>query len=176
MVEYAYIKHEGGITYIRDTENVWTSLSDVLAVAAHAENHEDGGSDEIDLTGLDGSGLDGVATDSELTEQSLIITTIASSATPTPTRASKKTELEVTAQAADAEFGAPSGTPVNGDLLFISVTDNGTPRALTYNAIYDDPYSAELPTTTTANLTILMLFRYSSARSKWELIFTDEEA
>ncbi len=146
MVEYAYIKHEGGITYIRDTENVWTSLSDILAM------------------------------DSELTEQSLIITTITSSATPTPARASKKTELEVTAQAADAKFGAPSGTPVNGDLLFISVTDNGTPRALTYNAIYDDPYSAELPTTTTANLTILMLFRYSSARSKWELIFTDEEA
>jgi len=114
--------------------------------------------------------------DDDLTEQSLVVTTIASSATPTPARASKKTELEITALAAAAEFAAPSGTPVNGDLLFISITDNGTTRALTYNAIYDDPYSAELPTDTTANLTILMLFRYSSARSKWELLFTDEGA
>lgn len=109
-------------------------------------------------------------------EQEMVITSITSSATPTPARASKKTELEITALAAGAEFAAPSGTPVNGDLLFISVTDDGTTRALTYNAIYDDPYSAELPTDTTANLTILMLFRYSSARTKWELLFTDEEA
>jgi len=76
--------------------------------------------------------------------QSTITTTITnSSATPTPARASKKTEYEITALSEAAEFGEPTGTPANGDLLFISVTDNGTTRALTYDAIYDDPYSSQ---------------------------------
>lgn len=129
-------------------------------MAEHGDSHNIGGDDEI----------------SDLKEQSVITTSITSSATPTPARASKKTEYIITALEEAAEFGAPSGTPVNGDLLFISVTDDGTGRALTYNAIYDDPYSAELPAATTANKTILMLFRYSSARTKWELLFVDEEA
>jgi hypothetical protein len=108
--------------------------------------------------------------------ESKILTTVSSSSTPRPARASKKTEYEITALSATANFRQPTGTPANGDLLFISVTDNGHTRALTYNAIYDDPYSATLPTTTVKNKTILMLFRYSSARTKWELLFTDEEA
>jgi len=117
----------------------------------------------------------GAAVDTDLDEQSLVITSTASSATPTPARASKKTELEITALAEAATFGEPTGTPANGDLLFISVTDNGTGRALTYNAIYNAPYNSPLPATTTANKTLLMLFRYSSARTKWELLFVDVE-
>jgi len=111
-----------------------------------------------------------------ITEQSTIWTSSASSATPTPARASVKTGLELTALAAAAELQNPTGTPVNGDMLFVSITDNGTGRALTYDTLYDDPYSATLPTTTVANLTILMLFMYSTARTKWELLYEDSEA
>jgi hypothetical protein len=166
-----------------DSENTTAlSLTELQEMSAHASDHYPGGTDELLLD------EDDMSTDSEdkgasqqsikayVDEQSTITTTIASSATPTPARASKKTEYEITALSEAAEFGEPTGTPANGDLLFISVTDNGTTRALTYDAIYDDPYSAELPTDTTANLTILMLFRYSTARTKWELLFTDEEA
>lgn len=106
----------------------------------------------------------------------IVTTTIASSATPTPARASEKTELEITALAEAATFGEPTGTPVNGDLLLISVTDDGTGRAIGHNAIYSAPYSADLFTTTTANKTFFELFRYSSARTKWELLYADEEA
>jgi len=109
-------------------------------------------------------------------EQSLIITQTTSSATPTPARASKKTLLEITALAAAAEFQTPSGTPQNGDQIFISVTDDGTGRALTYVVIYDDPYSASFYDTTTAGKTIFMHLMYSSARTKWELLSADEEA
>lgn len=108
-------------------------------------------------------------------EQSIIVTSAASDTTPDPARASRKTLYELTALAGAALFSAPSGTPVNGDMLFMSITDDGTGRALTYNAIYDDPYTATLPTTTIANKTLLMLYMYSSTRSKWELLWTDEE-
>jgi len=109
-------------------------------------------------------------------EQSLIVTSLASDTTPNPARASRKTMYELTALAGAALFSAPSGTPVNGDMLFLSITDNGTGRALTYNAIYDDPYASDNPTTTVANKTLLMLYMYSSARTKWELMWTDEES
>lgn len=94
-------------------------------------------------------------------EQSKITTTIVSSATPTPARASKKTELVITAQAAAFELQNPSGILVEGDLFYVEVTDDGTGRAITYDTDYDDPNSATLPTDTTANKTLSMLYRYS---------------
>ncbi len=109
-------------------------------------------------------------------EESVISTSIESSETPTPARASKKTEYVITALAADATFGAPTGTPANGDLLLITVKDNGTARTLDFNEIYTAPYSADKPTTTTAGKTLIMLFRYNSASSKWELLYVDKEA
>ncbi len=108
-------------------------------------------------------------------EQSIITTSITSSATPTPARASKKTEYIITALEANATFGAPTGTPANGDLLLITVKDNGTARTLAFNEIYTAPYSAAKPTTTTISKTLIMLFRYNSASSKWELLYTDME-
>jgi len=106
-------------------------------------------------------------------EQSLIITEIASSATPTPARASRKTMLILTALTEEATFGVPTGTPVNGDLLFISVTDDGTARALTWNAIYRAGNIA-LPTTTILGKTMYIGFIYNDTASKWDLIAYDD--
>ena len=47
------------------------------------------------------------------------VTTVASSATPTPTGYSAHNQLNVTALAAAATFAAPSGTPVDGNSLII---------------------------------------------------------
>lgn len=100
---------------------------------------------------------------------------IASSATPTPTGSKFRNQLFITALAAAAAFGAPSGTPANGNMLLIRVLDNGTARALTYNSIYDGLYDT-LPSSTTANKTLYMLFMYSSESSKWEMLsYTKEE-
>jgi hypothetical protein len=107
-------------------------------------------------------------------EESIIKTTITSSATPTPARASKKTLLVITAQAAAFELQNPTGTLVYGDMLWVDVTDNGTGRAITYDTNYADDYSAELPTDTTAGKTLHMLFRYDG--TKLQLMWTDEEA
>jgi hypothetical protein len=110
----------------------------------------------------------------DVDEESIITTTITSSATPTPARASKKTLLRITAQTAAFELQNPTGTLVYGDMLWVDVTDNGTGRAITYDTDYADDYSAELPTDTTAGKTLHMLFRY--AGSKLQLLWTDEEA
>lgn len=102
-------------------------------------------------------------------------TTITSSSTPTPVRTGQRSFYSITALAANATFGAPTGTPANGDLLLITVKDNGTARTLAFNAIYTATYSFAKPTTTTANKTLLMLFRYNSASEDWELLYVDEE-
>lgn len=99
---------------------------------------------------------------------------IASSATPTPTGSKFRNQLFITALAAAAAFGAPSGTPANGNMLLIRVLDNGTARALTWNAIYDGFYD-DLPSTTVKGKTLYVLFVYNSEATKWELVAKQEE-
>lgn len=96
-------------------------------------------------------------------------TTTASSATPTPTGQTKWNELFITAQAAAAAFAAPTGTPVNGNYLTIRIKDNGTARALTWNAIYRG-VSGVLPTTTTLGKVSYYGFRYNADETKWDLV------
>jgi hypothetical protein len=102
-------------------------------------------------------------------------TTVESSATPTPTGGSLRNALYVTALAAAAEFQEPSGTPANGNTLIIRVTDDGTARALTYDAIYQG-IGVDLPSTTTASKTIYMGFIYNSTAVKWDCLAVSEEA
>jgi hypothetical protein len=100
--------------------------------------------------------------------------TTASSATPTP--AGDSNDLyTITALAAAAELQAPSGTPVNGQGILIRIKDDGTPRALTYNAIYRE-IGVTLPTTTAASKTIYLGCVYNSADSKWDVLGVAEEA
>src|SRR5215212_9819217 len=74
----------------------------------------------------------------------------ASSGTPAPIGFAKRNTYTLTALAAAALFSAPSGTPVDGNVLTIRVKDNGTARALTWNAIYRslDTTNLPLPSTT----------------------------
>jgi len=102
-------------------------------------------------------------------------TSEASSATPTPTGDRKRNEYYATALAADAEFAAPSGTPANGNILIIRVKDDGTARALTWNAIYSGIVDT-LPGSTTASKILYMGFIYNSTSSKWEMVAKTEEA
>jgi hypothetical protein len=99
---------------------------------------------------------------------------IASSATPSPAGDAARNLLIITALAEAAEFSAPSGTAVDGNLLMIRVKDNATGRALTYNAIYRAMQNS-LPATTTASKWLRMLFEYNAGDVKWDLIGVDEE-
>jgi len=99
--------------------------------------------------------------------------TVASSATPTP-NADITDIYTVTALAEAATFGAPTGTPVNGQKLIIRIKDNATIRALSWNAIYV-ARGVALPTTTVASKYLYLGFIYNSQSSTWDLIATSQE-
>lgn len=97
------------------------------------------------------------------------IGTTASSSTPTPD-ADSHDQYNVTALAAGATFGAPSGTPTDGQRLIIRIKDNGTARTLAFNAIYRASSDLALPSTTVISKTLYLGFIYNGADSKWDLV------
>lgn len=94
--------------------------------------------------------------------------TTASSATPTPTGDAFDNRFTITALATAPTFAAPSGTPADQNTLLIRIKDNGTARALSWNAIYRAGTDFALPTTTVINKTMYIQFTYNSADSKWD--------
>lgn len=104
------------------------------------------------------------------------VTSTTSSATPTP-NADTTDAYSLTAQAAAAAFGNPTGTPVNFQKLIIRIKDNGTARALTWGSAYVAGGVA-LPTTTVISkiLTIGFLYNTDNALNKWQCVATAQEA
>lgn len=103
-----------------------------------------------------------------------VVTSIASSAAPTPNVDTTGLYV-ITAQAATATFGAPTGTPVAGQSLSVRIKDNGTPQTLNFNAIYR-PLGVALPTITSATKTMYMQFLYNATDTKWDLVSLSQEA
>lgn len=136
------------------------------------------------IHGVGGGDVVGTTLEQTLTTKTLIatsnvveeITTTASDATPNPTGGSLRNFYTITALAEAAEFAAPSGTPANSNKLIIRVLDNGTARALTWNAIYRRLEFA-LPTTTVISKTLYLGFLYNSAGSgTWDMVAINQEA
>lgn len=104
-----------------------------------------------------------------------LVVSITSSATPTPDV--DITELyDITALATAPTFGAPTGTPANGQNLIIRIKDNGTLRALAWNAAYIAGGIA-LPTTTVASKILTVGFKYDTANAlnKWMCVASVQE-
>lgn len=83
--------------------------------------------------------------------------------------------FQVTAQAGALLFNAPGGTPLAGQKLIIRIKDDGTGRALTYNAIYR-AIGVTLPTTTVANKTHYLGMIYNFTDTKWDVLAVAKEA
>lgn len=104
-------------------------------------------------------------TNARITER--IVTT---ASTATLTIDSDATDSQhVTALAADATIAAPTGTPTSGQRLRLRLVDNGTSRALTWNAAWRG-VGFQLPPKTTANKTIYIDAAWNAADSKWDVI------
>ena len=71
-------------------------------------------------------------------------------------------------------IGAPTGTVATGMKLILRIADNGTARALTFNAIYR-AIGVTLPTTTTANKVLYIGLIYSEQGAKWDVVAIKEE-
>ena len=105
-------------------------------------------------------------TNKRITKRTVSIT---DSAAPTPNSDTTDIYL-VTALAQTATFGAPTGTPTEGQQLIIRIKDNGTARSLAWNAIYRASSDLALPTTTIVSKTVYLGFMYNSTDSKWDLL------
>lgn len=104
------------------------------------------------------------------------VASTASSTTPTPN--ADTTDLyDLTALAGNATFGAPTGTPVDGQQLVIRIKDDGSARTLAWNAAYV-AHGVALPTTTVASKILRVGFEYDTANglNKWCCIASSQEA
>lgn len=102
-----------------------------------------------------------------------------SSSTPTP-NADTDDLYDLTALAVGATFGAPTGTPVNGQKIIIRIKDNGTAQTLAFNSGAGGYVAGgvALPTTTVISKILTLGFMYNTANSlnKWCLIASAQEA
>lgn len=83
--------------------------------------------------------------------------------------------IEVNALASALTINAPVGTPKNGQTLVIRLKDNGSARALTWNAIYQN-IALTKPTTTKISKWLYVGFMYNATADKWDLLAVAEEA
>lgn len=100
--------------------------------------------------------------------------TIATGATLTPNVDEYEQET-ITALSSALTINAPTGTATNGMKLVLRITDDGTGRGLTWNAIFRE-FGATLPATTTANKTIYVGLIYNATATTWDVVAVTEEA
>lgn len=100
------------------------------------------------------------------------ITTVASTATLTP-NADTQDVTAISAQAGALSVAAPTGTPTDGQSLIIRVRDNGTTRAISWNAIYTAFTGIDLRTATVVGKPLIFQFIYNSSTSNWELLHSN---
>jgi hypothetical protein len=65
-----------------------------------------------------------------------------------------------------------TGTPQEGDELWVCLKDNGTARAITWGATFQASHGAALPTTTVASNFMTNHFRWAAAQGGWMLVFS----
>lgn len=65
-----------------------------------------------------------------------------------------------------------TGTPVEGDMLRIDFTDDGTARAITWGAKFEASGNVPLPTTTVLGVRLDVGFIWNTVSSKWRCVAT----
>ena len=100
--------------------------------------------------------------------------TVADTATLTPD-ISTHDQFNLTAQAQALTVAAPIGTPVDGNKIIFRILDNGTARAITWNATYT-VIGTTLPTTTIINKMIYVGCIYNSTNTRWDVVAVTTQA
>lgn len=98
---------------------------------------------------------------------------VTSASTVTP-NANADEVVDVSALSQATLIEAPTGTPINNQTLFIRILDDGTGRALTWDAIYR-PIGVELPATTIADKTLYVGMIYNAISSTWDVLSVNVE-
>lgn len=97
--------------------------------------------------------------------------TTASSGTPT-INTDNVDMYRITAQAAAITSFTTnlSGTPTDGQTLWISITDDGTARAITWGTSFESSGNITLPTTTVISTRLDVGFIWNTVSSKWRCV------
>jgi hypothetical protein len=87
---------------------------------------------------------------------------------------------DITAQAASLAIANESGTPTNGQRLFIRIKDNGTAQAISFSGATGAtgtfmPISLTLPTTTTVNKYQYIGAIWNNSRFSWDVVAASSE-
>lgn len=153
-----------------------SQLDQNFTVVRNAINGIGNGSEALSNVNITGgtvnsaSILNGSTTGTRVTPRIVSITSAANIA-PTSDTAD---QYNVTALATDANFDAPSGTPTIGQKLIIRITDNGTSRNLTWNAIYR-VIGTTLPVITVSNKMIYVGCIWNGITSTWDVVGVAQE-
>jgi hypothetical protein len=100
-------------------------------------------------------------------------TAITQSATPAiNTDNTEKAVIIGLAQAITSMTTNLTGTPLDGDTLWVRITDNGAACAIAWGASFEPSLTVALPTTTVANTRLDVGFSWNPATSKWRCVAT----
>ena len=102
------------------------------------------------------------------------VNTVASGTTPTA-NGDTTDMFTITALAANATIGAPTGTPQDGQVLNIRIKDNGTSWTLAWNAVFR-PIGVTLPTATVATKVMYVGCIYNGQDSVWDVVSIGRQA
>lgn len=69
-----------------------------------------------------------------------------------------------------------SGTPQDGELIMLQITDDGTARAISHGATFESTTNAVLLTTTTAGKMARELLQWNEAAAAWQCLGVTVEA
>lgn len=148
-----------------------SAYSHNLLITALLQQHtQAGGHGAITATSLNNSGTSLLS--GNVTLGAALIpseTSITSASTITPT-INTTNFYNVSALAVGATVAAPTGTPVDGQLLTLRITDNGSPQSLSWNSIYNAVQYVNLPSATTAGQPVYIAMRYNSALTSWDVL------
>lgn len=143
-----------------DTAANWTARNDTLMLGEKALEND---------TGREKIG-DGVTAWNSLAYRGKRVATVASSATPSiNTDVTDIASITALAVAITSMTTNLTGAPVDGSMLTIRITDNGTARAITWGARFEAS-TVSLPTTTVVSAMLFLQFMWNTATSKWRLI------
>lgn len=97
--------------------------------------------------------------------------TVTQSATPTiNTDLTDVAHITGLAQAITSMTTNLTGTPVEGDSLRVDITDDGTARAITWGASFENGGIFALPTTTVISTRLQVGFVWNTVTSKWRCV------
>ena len=101
------------------------------------------------------------------------VSSVAATATLTPTSAIH--QWNITAQNAGLTIAAPTGTFADGQDLIIRIKDNGTARAISWNAVFR-AVGVTLPTTTVVNKVLYVGAKWNAAESVFDVLAVGQQA